>query len=202
MFNPYSVVDEFEKTIAEWAGAKYGVAVESCTAALFLSLKYLGIEGKTVYLPKFTYPGVAASVKNAGGRCVFEDKEWSGVYRLSPFNIYDSALRLKKGMYVPDSLYCLSFHIKKHLPIGRGGMILTDSKEAYDWLKKMRFDGRTEGADFKTDYMELCGWNMYMTPEQAIRGLQLFSLIKDRGNEDLPFEAQDYPDLSKCPAFN
>ena len=41
--NPYQAVKDFEQTIAEYAGAKYGVAVESCTAALFLALKYLKV---------------------------------------------------------------------------------------------------------------------------------------------------------------
>lgn len=34
--NPYIVVEELEKRISEWAGAPFGVAVESCSAALFL----------------------------------------------------------------------------------------------------------------------------------------------------------------------
>ena len=33
-------VDRFEEIIAEYAGSKYAVAVDSCTNALFLSMKY------------------------------------------------------------------------------------------------------------------------------------------------------------------
>ena len=198
MYNPYQVVREFEDTISKWAGAKYGVSVESCTAAIFLSCLYLRV--REVEIPRFTYPGVACSIINAGGTVKFRDEDWTGVYKLKPYNITDGALRFKEGMY-EGGLHCLSFHMKKHLPIGRGGMILTDNKEAAEWFKKMRFDGRTEGADFHTDYPRVVGWNMYLTPEQASRGLMLFSTINQKGNDDLVTSKQGYPDLSKCPAY-
>ena len=37
--DPWDVVDLFEKKMAEYAGSKYGVAVDNCTNALFLCLK-------------------------------------------------------------------------------------------------------------------------------------------------------------------
>lgn len=197
MYNPYKVVDEFEKTIAEWADSKYAVAVESCTAALFLCCLYKKV--KEVEIPKFTYPGVACSIINAGGTVKFRDEEWSGVYELKPYGIIDGALRFKKGMY-QGGLHCLSFHMKKHLPIGRGGMILTDSKEEYELFKRLRFDGRRE-VPLEEDTFDMVGWNMYMTPDQASRGLMLFSTINQKGKDDLVASAQGYPDLSKCPAY-
>jgi dTDP-4-amino-4,6-dideoxygalactose transaminase len=191
MYNPYQVVDEFERMIANWAGAKYGVAVESCTAALFLSCLRRGV--KEVTIPERTYPSVPCSIIHAGGSVCFEDIEWSGIYYLKPYDITDGALRFRKDMY-KGGLHCLSFHQKKHLPIGRGGMILTDSKEDYLWLKRMRFDGRRE-VPLEEDNFDMLGWNMYMTPEQAIRGIQLFSTIDQKGLDDLDTEAQKYPDL-------
>lgn len=201
--NPYKVVDEFEKTIAKWAGAPYGVAVESGTAALFLSLKYEfegfipHVKGQipSVVIPKFTYPSVPCSIINAGGMVVFKDLDWKGIYELRPWNIWDGALRFQPNMYM-GGLHCLSFHMKKHLPIGRGGMILTQSVDAYKWLKKVRFDGRDE-VPLQDDKLTQLGYNMYMTPEQAVRGLQLFSTIDQKGLEDLDSTKQGYPDLSK-----
>jgi hypothetical protein len=95
-------------------------------------------------------------------------------------------------MYIKNSLICLSFHAKKTLPIGRGGAILTDSKKAYEWFKCARFDGRHEVA-LDNDTLAFPGWNMYMTPEQAARGLELMQWIKDEniGSVD------PYQDLSK-----
>lgn len=198
--NPYSIVIDFEERIAKWAGSKYAVSVDSCTNALFLSLMYKGVRGQTVQIPKHTYPGVACSIIHAGGKIEWTDEDWEGVYELAPFSIYDSALRFQKGMY-QGGLHCLSFHIKKHLPIGRGGMILTDSLEASKWLSKARFDGRSP-VPLLEDYMTSLGWNMYMEPTQAARGIQLFELMRNQENPDLPVELQGYPDLSQFEVYN
>ena len=93
-------------------------------------------------------------------------------------------------------LHCLSFHAKKHINIGRGGMILTDDADARDWLKLARYDGRPEAPYGSVDIKTL-GWNFYMTPEQAARGLQLLDLAGD-GFPDLE---EDYPDLRKMSVF-
>jgi len=199
MPSSFDVVRQFEQTIADYSGAKYGVSVSSCSSALFLCCLYKKV--KEVTIPKFTYISVACGIKNAGGTCKFVDEPWQGVYELKPYNIIDGALRFKRGMYVPGSLHCLSFHLKKNLPIGEGGMILTDDKDAVDWLKKARFDGRTEGVPGDEDIIEISGWNMYMTPDKAARGMWQFDMVKDKDIPDMDSTKQHYPDLSKMPAF-
>ena len=195
-YNPYKAVDAFEKMIAKFAGSKYAVAVESCTSAIFLSLLYRGIS-KSVYafIPKHTYPSVPNSIIHAGGVVRFDDRKWKGVYEIKPYGVWDGALRFKKGMY-KGGLHCLSFHMKKLLPIGRGGMILTNDKKAYKALKRLRFDGRRE-CPLEDDKFDMLGWNMYMSPTQAIRGIQLFSTHDQRSNRDLDNTKQGYKDLSK-----
>lgn len=195
--NPYTIVAEFEERIAEWAGSKYAVAVESGTAALFLSLQYCKKKGilSWVEIPRFTYPGVPCSIIHAGGKVRFTNEKWEGVYELKPYGIIDGALRFKKGMY-KGGLHCLSFHVKKHLPIGRGGMILTDDKDAYEWFKKARFDGRNP-VPLQEDNFTMLGWNMYLQPADAARGIQLFEVMRDKDIPDLKVEDQKYPDLSK-----
>lgn len=201
MSNAYDVVRQFESEIAEFAGSKYAVSVESCTAALFLSLLYRRVKGEVITIPKFTYPSVANSIIHAGAEVKFSDRDWSGVYELEPVGVIDGALRFSRGMY-KGGLHCLSFHSKKLLPIGRGGMILTDDPHAYRWLKKMRFDGREEGVPLNEDELEFVGWNMYMTPEQAARGLALFDHLKNEDIPDLDSHLQNYPDLSKTRLAN
>lgn len=196
----YSVVELFEKTIAEYAGSLYGVAVESGTAAIFLSLEYRKHQLRQalpmpVRIPSHTYPSVPASIMHAGGTVQFDNRWWTGTYELEPYEIHDGALRFSRGMY-QGGLHCLSFHAKKLLPIGRGGMILTNDRQAYLWLKLARFDGRDE-VPLDQDNLTVLGWNMYLTPEQAARGLQLFDMIKAKILPDLRVEKQDYPDLSK-----
>ena len=204
-YNPYLVVTEFENRIAEWAGAKYGVAVESGTAAIFLSLlwqKDATMIGRLheIEIPKFTYPSVPCSIIHAGLKVKFVDKSWKGEYELSPLNVWDSALRFRKGMY-HGGLQCLSFHIKKHLPIGRGGMILTDDVEASKWLRKARFDGR-DPIPLLEDNFTMLGWNAYMTPSDAARGIQLFEVLRNKDLPDLIVEDQKYPDLSRFDIYN
>lgn len=133
MTNPYTIVDELERRLAEWCGSRYCVGVESGTAAIFLSLMYrVLVEGANslyVDVPCRTYPSVPCSIIHAGLTPRFKDIEWEGEYVLGTLDIWDSALRLQKGMY-HGGFQCLSFHIKKHLPVGRGGAILLDDKKS------------------------------------------------------------------------
>ena len=194
MSKAFQSVREFEEIVAGYAGSKYAVAVDSCTNAIFLACTYLNVRDKEITIPKRTYVSVPCSIMHAGGKVRFEDKEWRGIYQLKPFPIIDGAKRFRKGMYVPDSYHCLSFHAKKHLKIGRGGMILTNDKTAYEWFKLARFDVREECALHKQESFNVLGWNYYMTPEQASRGIWLMGMMEDF-NEDLT-EDPPYPDLS------
>jgi dTDP-4-amino-4,6-dideoxygalactose transaminase len=196
---PYEIVRRFEKEVAEYSGAKYGIMVNSCTNAIFLCCLYCNV--KRVILPAYTYPGVAMSVINAGGNIKFQDYKWQGAYQLEPYRIFDSALRFKKGMYRKNSLYCLSFHYKKLLPIGHGGMILCDDKAEYDWFKRMSFDGRTEGVPLNREYFDVIGYHCNVMPEQAARGMMFFHLVKNKDLPDLKVEEQGYPDLRKFNIF-
>lgn len=170
--NPFKVNQMFEEELCEYTGAPYCVVVDSCTNALLLSLLYHKVQGKDVIVPKRTYLSVAQAVILAGGVPVFKDMEWSGLYQLEPYPIYDSAKRLTSDMYIPGSMMCLSFHIKKQLPIGKGGAILFDDPNAIDWFKQMRYEGRSE-RNYMEDNIKLTGYNFYMTPEEAARGLTL-----------------------------
>jgi len=195
--NPYNCVIDFEERIAEWAGSKYAVAVESGTAAIFLSLMYC--KPKEVSIPKHTYPSVPCSIIHCGAKVIFHNEKWEGIYQLEGTPIFDCALRFQKGMY-KGGMQCLSFHVKKHLPIGRGGMILTDDKEAYEWFKKARFDGRDPVPLLEDNFTQL-GWNLYMEPSQAARGIQLFETVRNKILPDLKVEEQGYPDLSLYPIY-
>lgn len=193
MYERNDVIRQFEKTIAKHCGAPYGVAVESCSSALFLCCVYLRV--KVVQIPKKTYFSVPAGIRHAGCRAVwFEDIEWRGEYPLRPYPIIDSAMRFKKGMYKKGEFRCLSFHYAKHIPIGRGGMILTDSKKARDWFRIARNDGRREIPKEK-DRVSMWGWNHYMTAEQAARGLELF-YWRIHGKPDLPDLPMTHMDIS------
>ena len=173
LHNPYKVVQMFEEEVAHYTGSPHAVSVNSCTNALFLACKWAGVEGKEVILPKRTY--------------------------LSPPQSVMQAKRLTSGMYIPGTLMCLSFHIKKHLKIGKGGMILCDDAAAAKWLKARRYEGRTDGMEYHEDMIDEEGWNMYMTPEQAARGLTLMQSYPEN-MPDIP-EDPPYRDLTEFELF-
>ena len=195
--NAFDVVKQFEQKVSEYTGAPYAIAMDCCSNALFLCCYYLKINEVTI--PANTYVSVPCSVIHAGGRVKFKpyNETWKGIYYLEPYPIVDAAKRFTKDMYIPGTYMCLSFHGKKILNIGRGGMILTDDKKAMEWFKMARFDGRHE-VSLNDDYFEIIGWNFYMTPEQAARGLQLMMYLPEY-NEDMPIE--QYNDLSKYSIF-
>tara|TARA_Y100000034_G_scaffold115529_2_gene152804 strand:+ start:2085 stop:2663 length:579 start_codon:yes stop_codon:yes gene_type:complete len=186
----------FEETVADYTGAPYGISTDNCTDALLLCCEYLKVQ--EVIIPARTYLSVPQSIIHAGGNVKFEDIRWKGIYQLKPYPLYDAAKRLTSGMYIPGTFMCLSFHIKKHLKIGKGGMILTDNKEAANWLRKGRYEGRGE-LPYHEDDIEINGWNAYMSPLQAARGLMLMQNYPEH-NEDIP-EEPHYRDLRDFALF-
>jgi len=198
----YDVTKSFEERLAEYTGAPYAVTVDNQSNALFLALYYEKITGKTIKIPSRTYPSVPCEIIHAGGKVEFEPVYGStlkGAYQLSPTNVWDSALRLTNDMYIPGTHMCLSFTGPyKHLKLGKGGAILTDDFEAYKWFKRARYSGRNE-VSYHDDNFDMLGWNFYMMPEIASRGLLLMNQFYNmdgtpKHNEDLELP---YPDLSK-----
>jgi dTDP-4-amino-4,6-dideoxygalactose transaminase len=67
---------EFEREIAALVGARHGVAVSSCTAALFLGLEALGVRpGDDVITSSYTFSATANVIEHLGARPVFIDIE-------------------------------------------------------------------------------------------------------------------------------
>tara|TARA_R110000765_G_scaffold422559_1_gene530379 strand:+ start:160 stop:786 length:627 start_codon:yes stop_codon:yes gene_type:complete len=198
--NPYKIVQMFEDELSYYTGSPYVVTVDSCTNALFLICKYLKVQEVTI--PCQTYLSVPQSIIHAGGEVIFDknpkSNHWKGIYQLKPYPIYDAAKRFTSNMYLPGTYMGLSFHIKKQLPIWKGGAILCDSKEAYEWFKKARYEGRSEKY-YKDDDIEFLGWNMYMTPQQAAQGLAMMQNYPEH-KEDLQ-EVNGYRDLTEFSVF-
>jgi dTDP-4-amino-4,6-dideoxygalactose transaminase len=198
--SPYKIVKMFEDELSHYTGSPYVVTVDSCTNALFLICKYLNV--KEVTIPSQTYLSVPQSIIHSGGEVIFDKRpkvnHWRGIYQLKPYPIYDAAKRFTSNMYLPGTYMGLSFHIKKQLPIWKGGAILCDNKEAYEWFKKARYEGRSEKY-YKDDDIEFLGWNMYMTPQQAAQGLAMMQNYPEH-KEDLA-EVNGYRDLTEFTVF-
>ena len=68
---------EFEKRFAEYVGAKYACAVNSCTAALHLGIDALGIKpGDKVFVPSMTFTASAEVIRYVQADPVFLDTEY------------------------------------------------------------------------------------------------------------------------------
>ncbi len=205
----HKITQSFEEEISKYTGAKYTVALDNMSNALFLALYYenkiKNNTSETISIPCRTYPSVPCEIIHAGLKVNFYEVNGDtikGAYQLIGSKVWDSALRFTNDMYLPNTHMCLSFTGPyKHLKLSKGGAILTDDYEAYKWFKKARFSGRDE-CSYHIDNFDLnpiIGWNFYMMPELATRGLLLMSQFYNidgskKQNEDLELS---YPDLSK-----
>jgi dTDP-4-amino-4,6-dideoxygalactose transaminase len=203
----YKITEEFESKLSDYTGAKYVVTLDNMSNALFLALYYEKNVSKTLHndtitIPSRTYPSVPCEIIHVGLKVEFEPVEGKtikGAYQLKGSNVWDSALRFTADMYIPDSYMCISFTGPyKHFKLSKGGAILTDNHDAYLWFKRARYSGRRE-CSYHDDYFDMLGWNFYMMPELAARGLLMINQFYDlnskpKHNEDLELP---YPDLSK-----
>lgn len=199
----HRVTEMFEESIAAYTGAPFAVAVDNGSNALLLCLEHDRVNGQTITIPRNTYPSVPAEIIHAGAKVAFRAQAepcglLTGAYRLDGTRIWDSALRFTHNMYVPGSLMVLSFTgPNKHLKLGKGGAILTESETTRGWLKRARFSGRSE-CSYHVDVFTQLGHNFYMLPEIAARGLllmpQFYNL--DGSPKLMPDITLPYPDLS------
>ena len=79
-------------------------------------------------------------------------------------------------------------------------MVLTDSTEAYEALKKLRWSGRHEKTSYYEDDPEFMGYNSYITPEWAARGMMLLGVYPKHAEDQV--EEPDYRDLTEFTIFN
>ena len=174
---PWQVVDQFEKKVANFFGAPYGITVDSCTHALELSLRLLNRTNEIITIPLHTYMSVPMMLEKIKQPWKFQDIKWIDFYALDPLPVVDSAFQWQADSYIPGTLTCVSFQFKKHIPIGRGGIILTDNIECYQRLQRMCRDGRDRSLLQTEDDVTEIGYHYYMTPEDAARGLLLFDQL-------------------------
>jgi dTDP-4-amino-4,6-dideoxygalactose transaminase len=207
----YQITDDFEKELGRYTGAPYVVTLDNMSNALFLALYYekniaKSIKGEKISIPNRTYPSVPCEIIHAGLKVDFvpvSGKTIKGAYQLIGSNVWDSALSFTADMYKPGTHMCVSFTGPyKHFKLSKGGAILTDSHEAYLWFRRARYSGRRE-CSYHDDNLDMLGWNFYMMPELAARGMLLMNQFYNidgtkKHNQDLELP---YPDLSKFDVY-
>jgi dTDP-4-amino-4,6-dideoxygalactose transaminase len=206
MKNVYDITKEFERALSDYTGAPYVITVDNQSNALFLALMYENIKEQEITIPSRTYPSVPCEIIHAGGKVNFKPakgKTLKGAYQLEPTNVWDAALSFTADMYKSGTHMCISFTGPyKHFKLSKGGAILTDNEEAYFWFKRARYSGRRE-CSYHEDNLDMLGWNFYMMPELAARGLLLMNQFytskgQKKHNEDLELP---YPDLSQFEVY-
>lgn len=190
-------VEDFENILCKFYGAQYAVATDCCTHAIELCLRYKKYNNVTV--PKHTYLSVPMTLEKLNLNWQWVDSTWKNYYYIGQTNIIDAAVYWKHNGYIPNTFMCLSFQFKKHLNLGKGGMILTDDFESYKHLKKMSHDGRLPNLVWASQDVDTIGYHYYMTPETAQLGIERFDIVKDIASRQWSWK--DYPDLTTMSVF-
>ena len=193
----FKEIKDFENKIAHWFGSPYAVAIDCCTHAIELCLRYKEVDKFTV--PPNTYPSIPNLAQKIGIEFEWEEQDWKDYYYLGGTNIIDAAVLWKENSYIPGTLMCLSFQFKKHLSLGRGGMILTDDYDAAHELTLMSYDGRIPNVPWTEQNISTMGYHYYMTPETAMLGLD--RLERAIQTEPKEWVMSDWPDLRNMDIF-
>jgi len=215
-------VQEFEERFAAYVGAKYAVAVSSCTTALHLALIIAGIgPGDEVICPSLSFIATANSIKYVGATPVFAEinpetynldvndveqritertkaillvhqigmpadiDAFATLCRKYHLQLIEDAACAAGSAYKArkigshSDLVCFSFHPRKVISTGDGGMITTSNEEYARRLKLLRQHGMSVNDrirhESKTviieDYLEV-GYNYRMTDIQAAVGIK------------------------------
>ena len=181
-----NVVEEFEKTIADYVGAKYACSINSATNAIFLSLLNKNV---MVDLPSMIPPVVANAIVTSGNTINFVDNtEWVGdsyiLHEFDDYKIVDSAQKLEENQFKKEcnseDLMLFSFYPTKPLGGSDGGMIVTDDYEKYKWFKSAVLNGMSFANNNWERKISFPGYKMYMNSIQAQICLNNFKTFEEK----------------------
>lgn len=207
-----AAVAEFEREFAQFVHARYAIALCNGTATLHTALAALGAQpGDDVYVPPLTMASTTLAALHAG--CV---PNWIDVdpatWLMGPHP--------SKGYAIPVALYGLvnpdwegwrtivdaaqslaihnpnvaftsySFQASKHLPLGEGGMLVTDDEELAELAREFsslgyRMNARQPRIDVETLKSPIAarhhsvGWNYRMSDLVAAEGVRKLASISE-----------------------
>jgi dTDP-4-amino-4,6-dideoxygalactose transaminase len=192
----FDIIKTFENKVAEFFGSPFAVAIDCCTHGVELSLRLTN--ATKIYCPKRTYISIPNLSTKMGIDLEWKDEEWSEYYYLTD-RVIDAAVLWRPNSYIEGTLMSISFQFRKHLSLGRGGVILVDNKEDYIELKKMSYDGRLPDIPWREQNISSMGYHYYMTPETAQKGInKLESAINTTPKK---WSIDDWPDLTKMDIY-
>lgn len=210
-------VRRFESLFSTFTGQPHSVATSSCTTALHLALKAVGISaGDEVLVPAFTWIATANSVEQAGARPVFVDIDL-GTFTIDVEQI-ESCITPQTRAIMPVHQFgypadmdrimqiarkhdlrviedaacgfgttlhgthvggfgdaaCFSFHPRKAITTGEGGMITTSSAAVDGISRALRDHGAVRATGPSSPFMlpdfPMGGFNYRLTDIQGALG--------------------------------
>lgn len=192
----FNTVTFFENKIAEFFGAPYAIAVDSCTHGVELALRLT--EAKLITVPKRTYLSIPFLANKLKIDRFWKDENWVDYYYLTS-TVIDAAVLWKPKSYIPNTFMGISFQYQKHLSLGRGGVLLCDNLYDAIELKKMSYDGRVPSVPWREQDISSIGYHYYMTPETAQLGLdKLPAAVLSQPRQ---WTVEDWPDLTQMSIF-
>lgn len=192
----FSSVTFFENKIADFFGAPFAIAVDSCTHGVELALRLTHAD--TIFVPNRTYLSIPFLADKLRINRLWRDEKWIDYYYITE-RVIDAAVLWKPKSYIPGTFMSISFQYQKHLSLGRGGVILCDNREEASELKKMSYDGRLPNIPWREQNIQTRGYHYYMTPETAQLGLDKLQ----QAIETVPRQwvVTDWPDLTEMDIF-
>ncbi|HAI44942.1 MAG TPA: hypothetical protein DCM40_46135, partial [Maribacter sp.] len=168
-----SIVDRFEKRIAEFTGAKYACGFNSATNAIFMALLN---KDTTVEVPSILPPVVCNAIKTSGNNISFRDDiDWVGdsyiLHDFGDYKIIDSAQKIIKNQFLieanPQDLMIFSFYPTKPIGSFDGGIIVSNDKEKINFFKMMVMNGCVFDEKSWKRKVIRPGFKMYLNAIQA-----------------------------------
>ena len=208
MVSQGEMVEQFEEEVRKYVGAKYALAVSSCTAGMWMILTEMRGHGDEddwgcASIPAFTFPAarlcaeyndmivenvdVSTKTYNAYSKNMLYGNEM--VIPIHQFGMPCDMDTIRKesngsGAFVLEDAACalgsrykgkmigstgtavFSFHGRKILTTGEGGMIVTDDEELYEQCLLMRQFGRDNAGHWRGH-----GLNFKMSDVAAAMGI-------------------------------
>lgn len=211
-------VKKFEKEIAKYVEAKYAVAFNSATSALYAGYKAMGMaEGTEVVTTPISYVATANMAKIIGAKVYFQDRQvltgefvvpvhYSGrPYRFYGERVVEDASHAL-GSYVEgkpvgscerSGICVFSTHAIKNITTAEGGVATTNSPDMADYLRAVCNHG------WYADGLRFPSFNFRMNEIQAALGrsqLKRINEIRDQKQEIVNYYNEHLAGYVETPA--
>lgn len=167
------IVQEFEKNICEYVGAKYACTINSATNAIFLIFLNKNIN---INIPSLIPPVVPNAIITSGNKINFvDDIEWVGdsyiLHDFGDYKIIDSAQKLEKNQFIdeanPNDLMFFSFYPTKPVGSCDGGIIVSNDINKINYFREASLNGMSYSEHNWEREIKFPGYKMYMNSIQA-----------------------------------